>query len=381
MIENMIPPNHPMYDRPFDAHNHVHMGPCPASWALGQNLQQEQQNQQQPPNDTFYPLGGMALQSTHPRDYLTIWNLCHTIPNEYPHSIIIPCFGVHPWWLHELTNDDWKLVVSNFHGNVVPQWIQDLEQMLVFQQSQQQHSGDDIDNNNNNNGEGGGVPPSHHHKQQLQRPPPNQQFIASSSPSSSSSSSSWIPQPVVGEIGLDKFHFDGQKGALTCPFDKQVEAFELQLTVATRLQRPVSIHCVHSMGPLMDTIQLVQRNEGRLPPAMYFHAFGGKAPSIDQLSAICTRGSKKKQQVHPYTTKIYFGFAPVINFKSPKTAEVIRKVGLERLVLETDHEDSRLVPRDMHDAIQFIAETLQVDPDTLIQQTTNNVMDLYGINR
>ena len=79
------------------------------------------------------------------------------------------------------------------------------------------------------------------------------------------------------------------------------------------------------------------------------------------------------------TTQIYFGFAPVINFRSPKTANVVRKVGLHRLVLETDHEDASRVSKSMIQGIEFLSQTLEVSPEELITQTTKNSYKLYGI--
>lgn len=40
-----------------------------------------------------------------------------------------------------------------------------------------------------------------------------------------------------------------------------------------------------------------------LPPRMYFHAFGGRVGTVDQLLALCGREKGK----------VYFGFAPVIS--------------------------------------------------------------------
>ena len=108
-----------------------------------------------------------------------------------------------------------------------------------------------------------------------------------------------------------------------------------------------------------------------LPPAIYFHAFGGKCGVVDQLAGLCRRSH----------THCYFGFAPVINFRSPKTAAVVRHVGLDRLLLETDHEDSALVPESMQQCIQFYAEALGVDPTTVVERTTMNAFDLYRLDK
>jgi Tat protein secretion system quality control protein TatD with DNase activity len=76
---------------------------------------------------------------------------------------------------------------------------------------------------------------------------------------------------------------------------------------------------------------------------------------------------------------VYFGFAPVVNFRSPKTADVIRKVGLERLVLETDHEDAGRVLESMEQGIDLISEALNESRETVIDRTTQNAFDLYGL--
>jgi Tat protein secretion system quality control protein TatD with DNase activity len=89
------------------------------------------------------------------------------------------------------------------------------------------------------------------------------------------------------------------------------------------------------MGKIAETLAKVQKqnqsNHHKLPPRIYFHAFGGKAATVTQLIKSLEKSTKKKSN-----TKVYFGFAPILNFASPKTIEVLRTVGLERLVLETE---------------------------------------------
>jgi Tat protein secretion system quality control protein TatD with DNase activity len=67
------------------------------------------------------------------------------------------------------------------------------------------------------------------------------------------------------------------------------------------------------------------------------------------------------------------------DFRSKKTTDVIRKVGLERLVLESDHEDAALVAGSIEASISFIAEALQVERDEVIQKTSENAFHLYGL--
>eukprot|EP00977_Amphora_coffeiformis_P019534 scaffold7349_cov173-Amphora_coffeaeformis.AAC.15 len=314
------------------------MGPSPPLVAIGQG-------------ETTTRLGGCAIMSTHPRDFARILHLSETLPlqaeqNEREESLrVVPCFGIHPWWLAELTDKDWA--PSNTHSDddadPSPEWLQQMETMLTEN-----------------------------------------------------------PNSIVGEIGLDGFHFDPDTHELACPMETQVNAFELQMQLAARLQRPVSIHTVQCFGPLMNALSRLKK-QGQLPPRMYFHAFGGKVGTVDQVLALC--GRKRGQ--------VYFGFAPVVSecivalsvidfvsrygkrcltkyspliwysgtdFRAPKTAQVMLKVGLERLVLETDHEDSAFVQESIQQCISFIAETFGVDEKTVIETTTGNANALYGLS-
>ncbi|KAL7557063.1 hypothetical protein ACA910_009898 [Epithemia clementina (nom. ined.)] len=284
----------------------------------------------------------MALMSTHPRDFPRVQSLVEHLPQKVQISSdtyhdtggdknndnsdatkknipkLVACYGVHPWFLHELTDSDWEPQQQQQLSSSVlaktwssrqptpPLWLMDMEAYLVAD-----------------------------------------------------------PQAVVGEIGLDGFHFDPTTKQLTSSMEQQVQALEWQLELAHALQRPVSVHAVQCFGPLMTTLSKFRR---KMPPKVYFHAFGGKVGTVDQLLALC--GNEIGQ--------VYFGFAPVINFRSGKTADVARKVGLERLLLETDHEDASLVHDSMEQCISFMADCFQLDESVIVQQTTQNAKDFYG---
>mmetsp|Transcript_12411 Transcript_12411/g.36566 ORF Transcript_12411/g.36566 Transcript_12411/m.36566 type:complete len:100 (-) Transcript_12411:125-424(-) len=74
------------------------------------------------------------------------------------------------------------------------------------------------------------------------------------------------------------------------------------------------------------------------------------------------------------------GFAPIINFRSPKTADVIRKVGIDRLVLESDRENYIPVKNDLAENAKYIAEALEMDPAEVIEKTSENALRFYGIH-
>lgn len=396
----------------FDAHNHIQLGPLSSSSSsLSDYVWHELKG----------CLSGMAPMSTHPRDFqplldlekdIMIMNAANKIRNDgddYNNSgngngnrnadngnsvmKILPCLGVHPWFLHELQPDDWDMVPSSSPSSsvsleqemlMIPKWVANLEVYLI------------------NN-----------------------------------------PHVVVGEIGLDNFHFDPNTKELTTSMDRQIDAFRYQLQLATKHRRSVSVHCVRAMGKIMDTINdvaSVNANANKhqdpnhnvdsssrytnllLPPRIYFHAFGGKPSTATQLIRTIEKIKPKKQKkkyisstkshqdgVNPgnssrdssrhddcaddgnsytsSTTKVYFGFAPLINFNnknssspSTKTMEVIREVGIHRLVLETDHEDILNIKPSMKIGIDMISNALDVTPEELIRITNNNVNDLYNIS-
>ena len=300
---------------PFDAHNHIHMGPSPPvcallSPAVSPAVPVVVDNWIDNADDNAVAaLDGLAIMSTHPRDFDDVMDLSKSLPRRFPGVHIVPCFGVHPWFLHELEDSDWEEAALAGGG---PMWIREIERRLLS-----------------------------------------------------------TPGAIVGEVGLDGFHFDAKTGELVSPMEKQVEAFEAQMQLAAKLQKPVSVHTVQCFGHLMASLSKLKKSKLGLPPKVYFHAFGGKLGTIDQLSALCGRNPPGR---------LYFGFAPVVNFRSPKTPHVIQKVGIDRLVLETDHEDARRVPESMETGIQTMAEILGVTKDYLIERTTQNAHDLYGLS-
>jgi Tat protein secretion system quality control protein TatD with DNase activity len=138
---------------PFDAHNHVHMGPSPPGLALVGG------GKDGTSTANLAAISGMAIMSTHPRDYDRVLHLTKSLPAAITSSNkvqIVPCLGVHPWFLHELTQEDWE----NSQTEKNPKWIQHLEALLTAN-----------------------------------------------------------PNAIVGEIGLDGFHFDPHTEELTSPME------------------------------------------------------------------------------------------------------------------------------------------------------------------
>ena len=253
--------------------------------------------------------------STHPRDFDIVTSSCSSFSQT--HGVqAVPCYGVHPWFLHEmnthslLLQDEENMNIED--KNELPFWALEMQDYLIKN-----------------------------------------------------------PNACVGEIGLDgaRWHNHETKD-LSTAMETQQSVFELQLQMASKFNRPVSIHVVHAWGPFFSSIKKVkQSKKGHgLPPKLYLHAFGGKPMVVNQVLKAC--GSPK--------TKLFFGFAPCINFRSHRVKEVMKAVGIDRILLETDLEDGTRVYDDLCSGAKLIAESLDLSVETVLQKTYENAQEFYG---
>lgn len=205
------------------------------------------------------------------------------------------------------------------------------------------------------------------------------------------------PSAIVGEIGLCKMakcardHPEGK----TKGFEIQRTVLEEQLQVATRYNRPVSIHCVQQHGVFLDMLkELLTKEESTnlVPPAMAMHSFTGTAHHIKRLlqweASLFGEGpnDKKKKKKHQSTTPVtptptrppllYFGFSHIVNYEmctSDKARrqgrEAARAVPLNRLLAESDVHHPDDVATGTAGAIAYLAWALE-EPITRIAEIT-----------
>lgn len=114
----------------------------------------------------------------------------------------------------------------------------------------------------------------------------------------------------MGEIGLD-YHYDLSER------DVQKEVFSRQLSLARKLGLPVVLH---TRDAWKDTLDIL-REEGSFPHGLLLHCFSGSAEIMKILS-------------EKYDA--YFAFGGAITFKNYGGAELVRTVGENRLLCETD---------------------------------------------
>ena len=219
---------------PFDAHNHIHLGPSPPSSALW-----KEPGRTGPPDEGSLALSGMAIMSTHPQDFEAITTLSTSLSELQPGVRIVPCYGVHPWFLHELEDRHWE----EPDGSTVPSWVAEIELLVMGN-----------------------------------------------------------PEATVGEIGLDGFHFRPDTGELSSSMEKQVEAFELQMNLAARLRRPVSVHTVQCFGHLMESLSRIKKLKyGHLQEYISTHLEGNSVPS----TSFWPFAAKAKAELSTFTLDLH----------------------------------------------------------------------------
>ena len=163
---------------------------------------------------------------------------------------------------------------------------------------------------------------------------------------------------AVGEIGLD-YHYDFS------PRDRQIEIFERQLAIATKLNLPV---IVHDREAHEDTMNLLKKYR----PKGVVHCFSGSAEMAKEIVKL----------------GMYIGIGGAVTFKNAKKPiEVVEYLPLDRLLLETDAPYMTPVPfrgqrcDSAHIAYtaEKIAEIKGIDVQELIDICNENAKRLFKI--
>ena len=168
-----------------------------------------------------------------------------------------------------------------------------------------------------------------------------------------------------GEIGLDYFYDHS-------PRDVQREVFRRQIKLAKDLDLPVIIH---SRDADDETVEILaeeySKNLGR---GGVMHCFGG---SIAMAKAMLDVG-------------FYISFAGNVTFKKAENLrEAARIVPLEKLLIETDcpflapvpNRGKRNEPAFVVHTARFLTDFYGIELETLVNQTTRNFLDLFGLNQ
>jgi TatD DNase family protein len=163
---------------------------------------------------------------------------------------------------------------------------------------------------------------------------------------------------AIGEIGID-LYWDKT-------FYKEQEiVFVRQMEWARDLKLPAVIHSRKSLEVIL---QVIKKHDLSDIPAV-FHCFPG---SVEQARAITDAGYK-------------LGIGGVVTFKNSGMAEVVRQIGLEHLVLETDgpylapvpHRGQRNEPAFILNIAEKIAELKTMTLAEVAEVTTRAATELF----
>jgi len=166
---------------------------------------------------------------------------------------------------------------------------------------------------------------------------------------------------AIGECGLDYYRD-------ITPKDKQVYFFEKQIEIAKQLNLPL---IVHSREASRDTEKILEKY-APYPASGIIHCFGG---DIQMMEKCVDMG-------------FYISFAGNITYpKADSLREVLKKVPLDRLLLETDSpflapQKKRGKPNKpsyIFYTRDFVANLLGISPEELEKITDENAKRLFKI--
>lgn len=161
---------------------------------------------------------------------------------------------------------------------------------------------------------------------------------------------------AIGEIGLD-YHYGKDDR------DKQIELFRFQLDLAVRYNLPVVIH---TRDAFLDTYNILK--EYNLKGVI--HCFSG---SVEVAKKYLSLG-------------YYLGIGGVVTFKNSKLKDVVKEIGLSKIVLETDspylspYRGEVNEPCNVRYICDFISEYLGISFDEVSLVTTGNACRLFDLD-
>lgn len=161
---------------------------------------------------------------------------------------------------------------------------------------------------------------------------------------------------AIGEIGLD-YHYTKENK------DKQIMLLERQLEIAEKYRLPVIIH---SRDATEDTINVLKKfNVNGV-----IHSFSG---SLEIARIYLKMG-------------YLLGVNGVITFKNAHIKDVIREVGLDNIILETDapyltpepYRGTKNNPGHTLEVAKFVANLYDISLDELAIKTNENIKRIYN---
>ncbi len=165
----------------------------------------------------------------------------------------------------------------------------------------------------------------------------------------------------IGETGID-LYWDKTF------YQEQVEAFSFQINLAKETGLPLIIHSRDSFREIFSVLD--EMNNAKLKGI--FHNFTGGKEEAEKI--LSYKGFK-------------IGIGGIVTFKNSKLPDVVKNIGLENLVLETDSPFLAPTPkrgkRNESGFLIYIAEKIaeiyQTDLEKVASITTQNAKELFNL--
>ena len=167
---------------------------------------------------------------------------------------------------------------------------------------------------------------------------------------------------AIGECGLDFYRLEETTKA------KQLEAFGAQMKLSFELKKPLMIHCRNAFRDLIDFMTKNKNKLNNIPGIIHF--FTGTPEDAEELKAL----------------GFYFSFGGVTTFTRDYDV-AIKKIGLNRIVLETDapyvtpipFRGKRNEPSYLIHTAEAVAKILELSSEVVADKTTENARKVLRI--
>ena len=197
---------------------------------------------------------------------------------------------------------------------------------------------------------------------------------------------------AIGEIGLDYYWDKTFK-------EEQKEVLRRQLLLARELNLPVILHNREATEDILSIVNTITNDQSPITNDQSPITNHQSPITNNQLRGVfhCYSGSKETAEII-LKMGFYLGIGGVLTFKNSKLSETLRELNqseiknqqseiLNRLLLETDapymaptpHRGERNESRFMALVAERLAQVLNVSVDEIIEATSANARQLFGI--
>ncbi len=170
----------------------------------------------------------------------------------------------------------------------------------------------------------------------------------------------------VGECGLDFFRIEGDKSLY---IKKQTDAFEAQIDLAVKYDKPIMIHCREAYPEVLEILNKKKIEHGEKLRGN-FHFFAG---TLEDAQKILDLGFN-------------FSFTGVITF-AKQYEELVKMAPLDRIFSETDcpyvtpapYRGKRNEPLYVSEVVKKIAEIKNLDINYTSEQLSKNAVNFFKL--